>query len=897
MIPWKNNRFNRISAVLAVLMAVLTCGNAAGAEAVGDANNQATAATATAAAGNKGKGETRSEAKALPLTNPGFEQQTAKDSIPGWTSIFASVEGAVSHEISKEEAYRGKHSLKITDTSRDHAVAVQSDPLTVEPGITYTGSVMMLLKSGSASLLFRYYDGSGKQVGDDMLQHISSGYGVWQKVQVSGKAPANAVTARIFASVNKYQMAEVYYDDFEVTYPKTSPGEPPAGEISFKGRTFAPPVDLGIPVFTVAINDAVAGVEDGRATMYSTAQGDTAVFSVVDIESNKLLRSFPLEGVHTVWRHTIAPDGTVYIAAIMTGSNRGELWSYSPRTKTVSSLGEPLPGEKSIWSLVTDDKGNVYGGTFQQGKVFKYDPAAKTYRDYGRMMGNQEYVRSMAYHNGYIYAGIGSTGAIVKLNVESGVKEVISGPVAELLGVNPADVPFAYDMAIVDRYLLVKFGDPQMALLFYDLERGEWLPHVVGKNIGGTQGAGVFSFNQLVTKDGKVYVPANGVITEIDLTTFEARMTSMRYGTSFRGAAWVEFRDDPGFPGQSFVTMQRDGKTSVFNVDAETSKTFPSVVQGSANPLHNMENGPDGNVYMSGYPGGIGVQFDPRTDTFKTFSLGQAEGIVAYGNDMYFGIYPGGHIYSLDTTQPVPQAKAVFQIGSEQDRPYVMRATDDFIMIGTIPDYGKLGGALTIYHPGTGQKEVYRDIVHNQSINGLAYKDGKIFGSTTVFGGLGIGPTEKTAKMFVWDVAKKEKVKEFTPDIPELDQPVMISGLTIGPDGNVWGGVDGVIFKLDPVTYRVLDYKNIYPHVKNYGFWRPYHPHWGQDGLLYIDLADRITVIDPQTLEHVTLSEDHGSTFQEIAFMTLAKDAQGNEHIYYIDEANVKKIQVTGHHR
>ena len=670
-------------------------------------------------------------------------------------------------------------------------------------------------------------------------------------------------------------------------------GMPPAGSIVFKNRIFAEPVDLGVPVFTIAINDAVSGMEDGRPTMYSTAQGDTSVFNVVDIQSNKLLRSFRLEGVHTSWRHTIAPDGTVYIAAIMSGSTRGELWSYSPRTKTVSSLGEPLPGEKSIWSLVTDEDGNVYGGTFQQGKVFKYDPIAKKYHDYGRMMKDQEYVRSMAYDNGYIFAGIGSTGAIVKLNVQTGEKQVISGQVAELLGVAPADVPFAYDMVIVDRYLLVKFGDPLMTLLFYDLDKSEWLPHKVGKNVGGAQGAGVFSFNQLAAKDGKVYIPANGGITEIDLTTFETRMTAMKYGTSFRGAAWVAFKDDPDFPGMSFVTMLRDGKTAIFNVDTEKSKYLPSVVKGASNPLHNMENGPDGNIYMSGYPGGIGVRFDPRTDAFTTFGLGQAEGMVAYGQDMYFGIYPGGHIQNLDTTKPVPQAHTVFQIGSEQDRPYIMRATNDFIMMGTIPDYGKLGGALTLYYPDTGKKEVYRNVVRNQSINGLAYKDGKIFGSTTVFGGLGIAATEKTAKMFVWDVEKKDKITEFTLDIPDLDRPVMISGLSIGPDGNVWGGVDGILFKLDPDTYRILDYKNIYPHVKNYGFWRPYHPHWGQDGLLYMDLADRITVIDPNTWEFVTLSEDNGSTFKEIAFMTLAKDGQGNEHIYYIAQANLFKIPIS----
>ncbi|MGZ9587370.1 dockerin type I domain-containing protein [Paenibacillus marinisediminis] len=667
----------------------------------------------------------------------------------------------------------------------------------------------------------------------------------------------------------------------------------PAGAASdesviFQGRAYGQPIDMGVPISRVAISDAVIGKEDGIDVAYTTANADTAIFNVVDIKNNKLLRSFPLTGTQQSWRHVIAPDGTVYIGGITTsGQTKGDLWSYSPVTKTVQNLGEAIKGEKSIWTLTTDEKGNVYGGTFQNGKVFKYDPVTKKFHDYGSMIAGQEYVRSIAYYKGYVYAGIGTKGDVVRLDVNTGDKQVISQDVAGILGVAEKDVPFAYDMAVVDDLLVVKFGDPLMTLLFYDLEAKQWLPHKIGKTINGVTGAGVFSFNQLVTHNNKLYIPANGTVTEVDLETFEARMTNMKFGSSFRGAGWVEPKDSSA-GGPTFVTMKANGELSFFNLENETRTDYPSVLVGQPNPIHNIEKGLDGNLYMSGYPGGMGAKFDPRTLQNTAFTLEQAEGIIAYENDMYFGTYPGGHVYKVNTTLPAPQVEKVFQIGEQQDRPYIMKVMEDKLMIGTIPDYGQLGGALTIYDPATGKHEVFRNIVKDQSIVGLAYKDGLIYGSTTVHGGLGITPTERSAKMFVWDVNKKQKVAEFTLDIPGLSNPPMISGLSIGPDGNVWGGVNGIVFKLDPKTYEVIDYKNIYPDINNYGMWRPYHPHWGKDGLLYFDLADRITVINPKTMEHVRLVENS----IEVKFMTLAEDANGNENIYYADASNMGNLMM-----
>lgn len=650
---------------------------------------------------------------------------------------------------------------------------------------------------------------------------------------------------------------------------------------------FGPETDLGVQQYTRNVTDAVVGDEDGRPTIYTTAAGDTAVFNVVDILDNRLLRALPLPGVEQVWRHAIAPDGTVYIAA-MTDGTGAELWSYSPVDKQVHELGT-VPGESSPWAMTTDPQGRVYLGTFPNGKVFRYDPDSRAFHDYGPMVPGQSYVRSMAYHEGFLYAGTGSVGDVIRLDVATGAKTKISDQVPELLGVSAQDVPFAYDMAVVDGWLFVKFAGTQYTLLFYDLAEGRWSEKSVGKT--APTDAGVFSFNQLESRDGKVYVTNNRMLHEIDTATLDSRSTGIPYGTSLRGAAWVDL-NDPDLTGTSLVTMQSNGTITAFDVSSGRQKSFPSVVQGSPNPLHQLERAPDGTLYMSGYPGGTGSRFDPRTGRTTTFPMGQAEGMVGLGDTMYAGIYPGGIISAIrPRADGTPTVQTLFRVGEEQDRPYVMTAHEGRLLIGTIPDYGRLGGAMTIYDPATDTRRTHRDIVHNQSVVGLAQRGRYIYGSTTIHGGLGTAPTEKEAKIFVWDDQEQRKVTEFTLDLPGLDTPPMISGLTFGRDGLLWGAADGFVFALNPHNHKVVKYRNIYPEVRNYGFWRPIYLRWGSDGLLYTNVANKLTVVDPHTMGHLTL----GDPEEEITFMTLARDAEGRENVYFLggdQEARLRMIPV-----
>ena len=662
---------------------------------------------------------------------------------------------------------------------------------------------------------------------------------------------------------------------------KVNAEEPVVAQLNNRG--FKEAVEVGAGASDVALTSAVFGKENGRDVAYATANGGK--FNVVELQTNKLLFSEQLGEVTQVWSHSLAPDGTVYMAALAAG-NEGELWSYTPSTRTVKKIGTPAVGHQ-LWSSAVDEEGNVYVGTYKEtdGRIIQYKPSTGEFVDFGKVDdGDGSYVRSMAYHDGYLYAGLGVTGKVYRINVQTKEKEDITKNVPELIGKPIEQVKFAYDMAVAGNYLFVRFDDGQTnTLLFYNLAEQRWMDKKLTKlNDGSADDFGAFGFTQLPIHEDKAYVIYNRYITEVDLNTLELRNTGFNYPAGWRGGAIVDLgRTD--LPGLSLVTLKRTGQVLAANFEKNLLTELPTVMEAKPLLLHNLGKGPDGNLYMTTYPGGPkGAQYNPKTNSFVSYSQGQAEGMAAgNGTDMYFGIYPGASIQKMNTE--TLEQETLFNIKDtyEQDRPYIMKFIENRLFIGTIPDYQKLGGALTIYDPVSRNRETHRNIVQDQSIVGLAYKDGLLYGSTTIRGGLDIQPAASKAKMFVWDVAAKKKVTEFELNIPELDQPPMISGLTFDQDGLLWGAVDGILFAMNPKTYEIVKYKNFYPEVKNRGMWRPVHILFGKDGLLYTDLAGKLTVVDPQStdLKHVTLI----TAAPEVDFLALAEDANGNENIYFLE--------------
>ncbi|RAV11757.1 S-layer homology domain-containing protein [Paenibacillus contaminans] len=629
--------------------------------------------------------------------------------------------------------------------------------------------------------------------------------------------------------------------------------------VQLSDKVYGEAEPLGAPIAdTVGLFDGVAGKEDGHNVMYTTVKGIPPMFHVVDLDDYKLLRSIPLTDGGDAWSHKIAPDGTVYIAA---GS---QLWAYSPVTKQASKVFT-YASENVFWAIDIDEDGNVYIATGPSGKVLKYDPITKLGRDYGRLMGiiDQEYARSIAYSKGYVYVGT-SLAKVYKLNVTTGEKEEIGGVLNEK--------GYAYDTDVVDdKFLIVRF-DTSKKRYIYDIEASQWLEVAVENSSSGLHIA-------KESLDGKIYFPANQKIMTFDVNTRQVEESGMVYNTGFRGADWVEV-DDPELPGKSIVTMNFSGLIVFFNPQTKTVKSYPNVLPPSASITHVFEPGPNGKIYITGMQASKASEYDIVSGTNKLFGMGQAGSVTPLDGKIYFGVYPKSEFYVYDPQQATGNGnpKYLFNFGEEQDRPGDSVVANGKIYVGTIPDYGALGGAITVYDPSVSDPakshKVFRNIVQDQSIISLAYKDGKIYGGTSVNGGLSSQPTAKEAKLFVWDTEKEQKITEVALNIPGLTEPKAIGGLTIGPDGLLWGGVNGIVFAMDPDTMKLIKYKNLFPQDGSWGQWGSYNAVWSDDGLLYMFLGRRLVAIQTVTFDF--------KYFTDSEAFTLGADG----HLYYSPRDN-----------
>ncbi len=635
------------------------------------------------------------------------------------------------------------------------------------------------------------------------------------------------------------------------------------------------PVEIGSLLQNISIQHCVVGKENGEPVLYFTVAGKPAVFNVVGLEDYRLIDSFPLEGADRSWSHAVATDGSIYIAGVGTGAS-GHLYRYRPGSDGVEDLGAPVPGHKFIWALTADEEGGVYGGTWEGGHVFHYDAVANGFRDYGRVDPHEDYIRSIAWHGGKIYAGSGArNGRVWVVNPESGEKAKVELPNRPEYADRIYHMRSVYHLAVAGDVLFVFFSSARI-MLAYDLKRGEWWEETFTQVRGPVSG--------VPSPDHRHFIYAGGSagLMKIDLETRE-HGPAASFGGSFRGGGWVPSRDGTGL---ELATVDFGGRVHLVDIEADSIRSLPPLAAGAETPLHTLEPGPDGALHVSGYIGSTGARFDPATGKVETFSVGQAEGITALGDTLFWGIYPGARIKAqpLGTGGAPPAPVEVFQIGHQQDRPFAMTSGGGKLFIGTIPDYGRLGGALAVYDPGKGDDgwSVFPELVENQSIVSLAWHpSGRLFGATSVSGGLGIEPVAEQARLFVWDVAERRKIREWIPEVPGAQSARMISGLSTGPDGNIWGAVNGVVFMLDPESFEIVRHANLYPEVTRYGRWRPVRFRWGGNGFLHANVAGRLTVLNPATMEH----RDFG-----IRSGLLALDAEDN--LYYVSGTRLMKVPV-----
>lgn len=562
-------------------------------------------------------------------------------------------------------------------------------------------------------------------------------------------------------------------------------------------------VDHGIPVKVSSPFSTAVGYDAEGNTHFYQARGQSPTpFFVFDIcldTSATVQVNSDIPGCCFPWGMCVASNGKVYIGT----ADMGHLFEYDPLSKALTDLGRP--GQQAyIWTLAEGTDNKIYGGTYGSCKLIRYDPATGQSDDLGRMDPTEQYLRTVAADlDGYIYGGVGSARAgLIAYNIESATWEQLIPE--DKRGPGWGTVHMGTDGYC---YATSPVGS-------FRLQGGKAIPvETPAKKMG------------LVLPDGRM-------ITSHDA---DRKYLIVKSATDSREIRYDYETEDAG--------------TRIFVVD----------------------KGPDGKVYGSSFLPLQLFVYDPETDQSQnlgkaTVSTGEIYSFTLFKNQLVMAAYPGASMAVYDPTLP-------YEIGTNPRRtpglsklvyrPHEMCVSPDGerVLIGGIPDYGMLGGAISVFNPETMEIEAeYRNIIPNQSVTTICLDaKGRVIAGSCTQGGSGSHPTETEARLFIWDYDKRELAFDVVPITGEG----IIRAVRLGPDGLLYGLThNGHFFVFNSDTREIL-------HLEKLPYGRPtFHPmELADNGRFYVTFGSSIVEITPGTYEHRVLAEYSGTIHSGIALV------------------------------
>lgn len=616
--------------------------------------------------------------------------------------------------------------------------------------------------------------------------------------------------------------------------------------------------NLGSPNHSIGILASSIGEGPGGIqAIFTGTNGSPAKFNVINAETGERVTSHVLEGAEQSWGTVIDPEGNVYVSG---GAN---LYKYNPKEDELINLGRAIDTETTVWNLTVSEDGKIFGGTYPNGKVFMYDPVEGRFTDLGSMKEGAGYARSIGWYQDKLYIGMGIAQHLIVYDTKTGEKNEF------VLPEENKDDGYVYNLDIHDHYLFIRLSDSS-TLLIYDLSREEWLDQ-----IHQTMGGYVSTPNE----KNQVFFMKENELYMYDLNNRTITNTGFQDTWSTKGFGWIKLNEQD-FEGENLLSVRFNGTYWIYNPETKNYKEIQAEIDGEPIQVQSLGLGPDGNIYASGYQAGGFSYYSPSNDEIIRFTgFGQAENMFASEKYLYLGVYPDAIIYQYDPeiefdhdptqVENATNPRVLFSLEDfKQDRPFAFAGGDGKIFIGTVPDYGVLGGTLSIYDEKEDEYKVFDHIVEDQSIISLAYKDGMVYGATSVYGGLDSKPTTDEAKLFIFDLEKEKTISEIVP----LPGEKGIGALTFDDEGYLWGMSPGKIFKFDPDKQEVVQSKEFFSldWENTSHYWRGAFLEFDDDGYFYGTSMGNLFKFNPITWEMTILSEN-ASLF--------TRDVEGN--IYF----------------
>lgn len=535
------------------------------------------------------------------------------------------------------------------------------------------------------------------------------------------------------------------------------------------------------------------------------------------------------------WGIIKGQDGNIYMGSY----NGGELMCFNPRTEKWVELPQASPEfrkrEFIICDLAQAPDGNIYYGTYPGAHLVRYDPHAGTVTDLGKVA-DENYVRWVAVaHQGIVLCGVGPRrGRVIAYDPKTRAFRTIT----------PAryQTPGVFSKPLVsDRYVVECQHRPGGKVLVYDPSTFRLLNvfTVPQKN----NGSGNQSIFTLIDSNHVLYQDDDLKLMGLNLTNGERTVLFASPETAANNRWYFDESGNLlGLLVQSYVYL----KTKTGEV---THRLIP--VQGLGQHVLWLSSSPDGSIYGGPGLGQTFFAFDPKRNLLTSYDQ-----VNDRTGEIYYGIPYNGKLYTIsyaeaglsvfDPSKPWnpgeaagSNPRAILYMPEDQYRPVggIHLGPGGKMYIGTQPDYGLVGGALSAFDPTSEKLEVYRNIIPNEEISAIGADERYVYCGADIQGGGGSKPVARQAHFFVWD--------------PQLQKIVFNHTF---PDGNGLGAIAAVHGHAYFVRGdQLIDYDSADRTLKAiYHFDRPRSVPLqslkaAQDGTLWGVLGRELAHIDPST--------------------------------------------------
>jgi streptogramin lyase len=519
---------------------------------------------------------------------------------------------------------------------------------------------------------------------------------------------------------------------------------------------------------------------------------DGAVLYAMDLHSGQVLEELdvPAREINDILS---TPDGMLYIGGVSGLTQPGnELIRFNPHQRKLERLGLPGFPRNRIASLMIGRDGNVYVGTHQEGRLFRFRVEDAEWDELGQMVPSPIVPGQNVWLSNLRQLADGTI-----------LASVVRSPNSQVVAIDPENGEFHVVMPTESGgHLASADGILESELDYRSMQGGDQFgPDAEFSVVSAIEGA--------------------GVLLRVDMDLVRADLTQRRLQRlatlPFSGTLLPTTRDE-------IVVFDRQlNRFAVVDLRNGSTTIHQSQYQGKrGTQICGLSKASDGSIYGTNIIGMHIFRYDPgigRTQDLGHvgWSGGEVYNTIDHEGRIFFGTYGGGYWGVYDPTKPwkpdlesrgaSPDAnpRNLGQLGGADsnavNRPFeYVSGPNGKIYVAARANYRTPGGSLVEFDPQSNSMRVFRDL--KRSIQTVTADSRYIFAGTNIHGGRGSGIRAEVATLIVHDPDTGTRVFEQA-IVPDSKSIVCLRYNAL--DNRVYGSTDNqVLFAFDPRSFRLL---------------------------------------------------------------------------------------------